>query len=73
MFVGRECDGGLGIDLTEDNAVDAVFVGGEAQTGVFFAVVMPLLPTEYRQREIQKADANRAQNIRIAIPARLSL
>ena len=73
MFVGRESDGGLGIDLTEDNAVGAVFVGGEVQAGVLGAVMMPLLPTEYRQCEIQKADANRAQNIRVAIPAIRSL
>ena len=73
MFVCGEGDGDLGVEFAEDNAVDAVFVGGEVQAGVLGAVIVPLLPTEYRQREVQKADANRAQNIRVAIPARLSL
>ena len=73
MLVCGEGYGRLWIEFSEDNAVDAVFVGSEVQAGVFVAVIVPLLPTEYRQREIQKADANRAQNIRIPIPAIRSL
>lgn len=71
MLVCGESDGGLGIEFAEDDAVDAVFVGGEVQAGVLGAVIVPLLPTEYRQREIQKTDANRAQNIRLAKRVRL--
>ncbi len=69
IFVGGDSDCGLGIEFAEDNAVHAVFVGGETQTGVLVAVVVPLLPTEYRQLEIQQIDADGTQNIRVAIPA----
>ncbi len=73
MFVCGEGDCGLGIGFTEDNAVDAVFVGGETQTGVLVAVAMPLLPTEYRQAKVQNVDDDDAQDIKIAIPVSRSL
>ena len=41
-------DGGLGIEFAEDDAVDAVFVGGEVQAAILGAAIMSLLPTAYR-------------------------
>lgn len=73
MLVGGDGNGGLWIEFAEDNAVDAVFVGSKAQAGVLGAVMMPLLPTVYRQREIQKVDNNDEQDMRLAIPTNGSL
>ena len=52
MLVCGDGDSRLGIDLMEDYAVDTVFVGSEVQVGVFVTVIVPLLPTEYRQYEV---------------------
>lgn len=54
---------GLRIDLTEYYAVDAVFVGGETQVGVFVTVVMPLCPTNAEQGNEYDRYANPAQSI----------
>ena len=53
MSVDSEGYCGLWLCFAEDNTVDAVFVSGETHVCVLVAVIMPLLPTEYRQREVQ--------------------
>ena len=54
MLLCGESDGGFWIEVAEDDAVDAVLVGGEAKMDIFVAVIVPLLPTEYRQYEVHQ-------------------